>query len=76
MQTVAVLGAAGRNGDAVAKAAELAKIANYGVVDLAGLAGIDPYGGLFFIQSPDGAQLPYPNEAGIFMLYIPPLPVK
>ena len=68
--------ALGTESDAVAKAAELAKIANYGVSDLAGLAGIDPYGGVFFIQSPDGAQLPYPNEAGIFLLYLPPLPLK
>lgn len=58
------------------KAAELAKIANYAVLDLAALSGIDSLNGLFFIESPDGMSLPYPKEAGVYMLYIPPLPVK
>ncbi|NJN79679.1 MAG: hypothetical protein HC797_03950 [Anaerolineales bacterium] len=62
--------------DAAAKAAELAKVANYEVTDLATLAGVNTFGGLFFIQSPDGVTLPYPNEAGTYLLYIPPLPVR
>lgn len=68
--------ALGTETDAAAKAAELAMVANYEVADLASLSGIDMYGGVFFIQSPDGMSLPYPNKAGIYMLYIPPLPVK
>lgn len=66
----------GTERDAANKAAELAKVANFEVTDLATVAGVDLYSGLFFIQSPDGMLLPYPNEAGIYMLYIPPLPVK
>lgn len=65
----------GTENDAANKAAELAKVANFEVTDLSTLAGLDLYSGYFFIQSPDGMLLPYPNEAGIFMLYIPPLPV-
>lgn len=66
----------GTEGDAAEKAAELALVANYEVTDLATLAGLNSYTGVFFIQSPDGMLLPYPNKAGVFMLYIPPLPVK
>ena len=66
----------GTENNGTQKAAELAKIANYDVRDLAIPAGIDPLGGLFFIESPDGMTLPYPKEAGVYMLYIPPLPVK
>lgn len=62
--------------EAAAKAAELAKVAKYQVLDLAEPAGINTGGFSFFIQSPDGMNLPYPNEAGIFMLYIPPLPIQ
>jgi protease-4 len=68
--------ALGTESDAAAKAAELAKVANYEVTDLATLAGINNFGGFFFIQSEDGMLLPYPNEAGIYLLYIPPLPIK
>ncbi len=66
----------GTEGDAAQKAAEFAMVANYEVTDLATLAGLNTYSGVFFIQSPDGMLLPYPNKAGVFMLYIPPLPVK
>ena len=66
----------GTENDGAKKAAELAKVANYEVLDLAAPAGIDQGGGFFFFQSPDGMKMPYPNEAGIYMLYIPPLPVK
>lgn len=63
--------------DAVRKAAELARVANYEIGDLYELAGLEsPAVYPFFIQSPDGMALPYPNEAGTYFLYIPPLPVK
>jgi protease-4 len=66
----------GTEADAAQKAADLAEVANYEVTDLAQLAGVGFGGFPFFIQSPDGMMLPYPNEAGIFMLYIPPLPIQ
>ncbi|HNK62964.1 MAG TPA: S49 family peptidase [Anaerolineales bacterium] len=66
----------GTETDAYNKAAELAKVANYQAEDLASLAGVNTSGLLFFIQGPDGVSLPYPNKAGVYMLYIPPLPVK
>lgn len=67
----------GTETDAFAKAASLAKIAHYQVKDLYELAGlVSPYAYPFFFQSPDGMVMPYPNEAGTYLLYIPPLPVK
>ncbi|MBX3037669.1 MAG: S49 family peptidase [Anaerolineales bacterium] len=66
----------GGEAEAAAKAAELAKVANYEATDLAALAGISTGGFPFFFQSPDGMTYPYPNEAGVYLLYIPPLPVK
>ncbi len=67
----------GTETDGVRKAAELARVANYEILNLAEPAGIETATGYFFFyQSPDGMKMPYPNEAGIYMLYIPPLPVK
>ncbi|MBE0680538.1 MAG: S49 family peptidase [Anaerolineales bacterium] len=67
----------GTETDAYVKAASLAKVAHYQVKDLYELAGlVSPYGYSFFFQSPDGMVMPYPNEAGTYLLYIPPLPVK
>lgn len=67
----------GSENDAIEKAAALAKVANYEVADLYQLAGLQSNVVIpFFFQSPDGMQMPYPNEAGTYLLYIPPLPVK
>ncbi len=66
----------GTETDGAKKAAELAKVANYKVLDLSGAAGVDLYGYYFFMTDVDGITLPYPKEAGTYMLYIPPLPVK
>ncbi|MBL8063562.1 MAG: S49 family peptidase [Anaerolineales bacterium] len=66
----------GTENDGIKKAAELALVANYEALDLAGPAGVNSLGGLFFIESPDGVALPYPKEAGTYLLYIPPLPVE
>lgn len=67
----------GTEDDGAKKAAELARVANYEVLDLAVPAGVETFSGFFFFyQSPDGMVLPYPNEAGIYMLHIPPLPVR
>jgi protease-4 len=61
----------GSEHDAYQKAADLAHIANFETLDLKELAGVqDPIYG-FFVQSPDGVTLPYPNKPGVFMLYIP-----
>jgi len=69
--------AIGTETDAVEKAASLAKVANYEIVDLYELSGLATASGTpFFFQSPDGMKMPYPNEAGTYLLYIPPLPVK
>lgn len=73
---IGIIDAFGTETDGVKKAAELAKVANYKVLDLAEPAGIDLGSGIFFFQSPDGMVMPYPNEAGVYMLYIPPLPVQ
>jgi len=56
------------------KAAEMAKIAHYEVVNLreaSGLPEISSYP--FFFQTPEGMLTPYPNKPGIYMLYIPPI---
>ena len=66
----------GTERDASNKAAELAQVANYTTVDLRELTGSTSSPLAFFIQSPEGIILPYPTEPGMYMLFIPPLPVK
>lgn len=66
----------GGEAEAAQKAAELAKVANYKVLDLREPAGIQEVSFPFFFQSPEGITYPYPNEAGNYLLYIPPLPTK
>lgn len=66
----------GTETDAIEKAASLAKIAHYDTVDLYELSGLESVTYPFFYQSPDGMIMPYPNEAGTYLLYIPPAPVK
>jgi protease-4 len=73
---IGIADALGSERDAFNKAAELAKVANYKTVDLRELAGGTSSGFTFFIQSPDGVTLPYPSEPGMYMLFIPQLPVK
>lgn len=66
----------GSRTDAYNKAASLAHLWHYQVSDLyvaSGLSqGTSTLG--FFQQTKDGMKLPYPSEAGIYMLYIPALP--
>lgn len=71
-----IVDAFGTETDGAKKAAELAKVANYQVLDLAEPAGVESFGGFFFMEGADGIILPYPKEAGFYMLYIPLLPVK
>lgn len=69
--------AIGTETNAIEKAASLAKVANYEAIDLYDLSGLATASAYpFFFQSPDGMIMPYPNEAGTYLLYIPPLPVK
>lgn len=65
----------GSENDAFRKAAELARVWHFGTAELNYLAALSGPSG-FFIQSPEGITLPYPSEPGIYMLYIPELPVK
>lgn len=71
-----IIDAIGGEAEAQAKAAELAKVANYKVLDLREPAGVQDFASPFFFQSDDGMIYPYPNEAGVYLLYIPPLPIK
>ncbi len=66
----------GTENDGAKKAAELAKVANYEILDLADPAGVEEAAYFFFMTDADGITLPYPNEAGVYLLYIPPLPVS
>jgi protease-4 len=64
----------GTETDALNKAAELARVANYEAVDLRELSGIVDVYSSFFFQSHEGVTLPYPTEAGLYMLFSPQLP--
>jgi protease-4 len=68
---VGVIDELGSQSDAFTKVAQMAQIRNFKVGDLAKLAGILSDSSSFFAKSPDGVILPYPNQAGIFLLYIP-----
>jgi len=67
----------GSQSDAIEKAASLARVSNYTVTDLYSLSVPQTpvyYG--FFAESGEGTTLPYPKEAGIYLLYIPPALVE
>jgi len=73
-----LIDALGAQSDAVEKAASLAHVSNYRIVDLAVSSGLQPpltaYG--FFAQTTDGVTLPYPRQPGIYLLYIPSTPAQ
>jgi len=74
-----LIDALGSQSDAVEKAASLGRVSNYRVENLADLTGFafDNAGAFgFFAESAEGASLPYPREAGIYLLYIPPALVE
>jgi len=73
---IGIADALGTETDAFHKAAELAQVANYKTVDLRELVDTANSPSAFFIQSPEGVTLPYPTEPGMYMLFIPQLPVK
>jgi protease-4 len=59
--------------DAIELAADLAKVSNYAVSDLRGLAGIPaPSPFFFFYETEQGMLTPYPRRPGIYLLYVPP----
>jgi protease IV len=67
----------GTERDAMNKAAALARVANYKSADLYYLAGLQTsVSSPFFIQSAQGVSLPYPAEPGIYLLFVPQLPVQ
>jgi len=68
----------GSETDAYDRAARLAHLWHYQAVDLyaPALYSSTPSALGFFLQSKDGVKLPYPSEPGIYMLYIPTLPVE
>ncbi len=58
---------------AIAHAADMAKIANYQTINLREPAGLPselvfP----FFMETEQGAQTPYPRQAGVYLLWVPP----
>ena len=71
----------GSETDAFDQAARMAHLWHYKTVDLYLPTIISnqttsayPLG--FFLQTKDGVKLPYPSEAGIYMLYMPSLPTE
>jgi protease-4 len=66
----------GTETDALNKAAKLAQVANYETADLRELVYNEKSSSSFFLKSPEGVTLPYPNKPGMYMLFIPQLPVK
>jgi len=66
----------GTETDAFAKAAELARVEHYKTGDLYNLSALESSSSTFFLQSPEGITLPYPNKPGIYLLYIPELPTQ
>jgi len=73
---IGIADALGSETDAFNKAAELAKVAHYKTADLRELTGNSTSAAPFFLQSPDGVALPYPTEPGMYMIFIPQLPLK
>jgi protease IV len=68
----------GSQTDAYDKAAQLAHLWHYRIVDLYSSALYNQYSTAlgFFLQTKDGVKLPYPSEQGIYMLYIPAMPIQ
>lgn len=68
----------GSETDAYNRAARMARIWNFDTKDLynAAIYGstANVYG--FFLQTKEGVILPYPSKPGLYMLYVPPLPLE
>ena len=68
----------GSETDAYDQAARMAHLWHYKTSDLYSLAlpSQSSYTPGFFLQTKDGIKLPYPSQAGTYMLYIPTLPIE
>lgn len=64
--------ALGGESDAIQHAASMAHISNYEVINLASVVAPSAAPYPFFMQTEQALNLPYPREAGIYLLYIPP----
>ena len=59
--------------EAIQHAADMARISNYQVVNLREAAGLpEELFVPFFMETEEGAILPYPKRAGLYLLWIPP----
>jgi len=57
----------------VERAADLARVAHYRVVDLRQLAELpSAVTYFFFYETPEGVLTPYPRHPGLYLLYVPP----
>jgi protease-4 len=57
----------------VERAADLARVAHYRVVDLRQLAEFpSAVTYFFFYETPEGVLTPYPRQPGLYLLYVPP----
>jgi len=57
---------------AIERAAHMARIDHYRVADLLDLAGLPRIAKLSLLQVPEGTIALYPNEPGLYLLYLPP----
>jgi protease IV len=72
---IGLVDALGSESQAVTRAAQMAHISHYEVAELSDLADISQTPAQilgFFAKLPDGSLSPYPQESGLYMLYIPP----
>jgi protease-4 len=74
---IGLIDALGSPTDAVVKAAQLANVGNYQVSDLAGDVFSQTLNSLGLLyKTKDGITLNYPTAPGLYLLYVPPLPVE
>ncbi len=71
-----LIDALGPESAAVERAAHIARVGHYETADLRDLVGVEKYYYSFFIETAEGVITPFPKEAGMYLLYIPPVPVK
>jgi protease-4 len=62
----------GSRSQAIERAARMARIDHYRVADLRDLAGLPRIEKFAFLQIPQGTIALYPNEPGLYLLYMPP----
>ncbi len=68
-----LIDAIGTQSQAFDQAAAMAHIAHYTTADLRTLSGLPIFvTSPFYYQAPDGRITPYPNQSGLFYLYVPP----